>query len=413
MPSATQQPGAAVHEDTFDEITRAMTTPEFRQDPYPLYARMRRECPVHRSGQGIWYITRHADVDAALSDLRLSNDRQRMTRALAARQGDMQRLSRLTGRLGRVMTNTDPPDHTRLRKLVNKAFTARQVQLLRPRIQAITDELLDAVVASGSTMELVAALASPLPITVICELFGVPHSDREHVTVLFRRLSDPAAEPGLDPLELVDQFEDYLAGLIRRRRTEPGDDIISALVAVQERGDQLTDDELLSTCFMLLTAGDQTTTNLIANGTHTLLRHPAQLRRLRQDHTLIRSAIDELVRYDTPSQVIIRVVAETTQIGGHSLDVDDLVYLVLAATNRDPARFPDPDRLDLSRRGNRHLSFGSGPHFCLGAPLARLQGEIAIGTLVRRLPTLRLTSEAVQWRPNWMQRGPVSLFLSY
>ncbi|MGH3928170.1 MAG: cytochrome P450, partial [Pseudonocardiaceae bacterium] len=200
---------------------------------------------------------------------------------------------------------------------------------------------------------------------------------------------------------------------ISRRRVEPGDDIISALIAVQERGDQLTDDELLSTCFMLLTAGDQTTTNVIGNGTLALLRHPDQLGRLQQDPTLVRPAIDELVRYDTPSQIIIRVVAETTQIGGQTLNDGDLVYLVLAATNRDPARFPDPDQLDLSRPDNRHLSFGDGPHFCLGAPLARLQGEIAIGTLVRRLPALRLANEAVPWRPNPMQRGLSGLSLSY
>ncbi|PZS15294.1 MAG: cytochrome P450 [Pseudonocardiales bacterium] len=418
MSSATELPEALDNDNDVDsgvdEIIRALSTPEYRQDPYPLYARMRREHPVYRSSQGTWYLTRHADVDAALHDLRLSNDRERMTRALAARQGDQQRLSRLTQRLGRVMTNTDPPDHARLRKLVNKAFTPRRVQGLRPRIQAIVDELLDAAIAAGPTTDLIAALASPLPATVICELFGIPQHDRERVIAWFDQLAGSMTGDGFERVELmVEQFENYLADLIRRRRADPADDLISALVAAQERGDQLSDDELLSTCFVLLTAGDQTTTSLIGNGTLALLRHPDQLRRLQQDPTLIGLAIDELVRYDTPSQVFIRVVAEAIEIGGHALAEGDLVYLVLAATNRDPDRFADPDQLDLGRTDNRHLSFGNGPHFCLGATLARLQGEVAIGTLVRRLPTLRLDTPTVQWRPNPMQRGPACLPLAY
>lgn len=418
MSSTTELPEALDNDNDVDsgvdEIIRALSTPEYRQDPYPLYARMRREHPVYRSSQGTWYLTRHADVDAALHDLRLSNDRERMTRALAARQGDQQRLSRLTQRLGRVMTNTDPPDHARLRKLVNKAFTPRRVQGLRPRIQAIVDELLDAAIAAGPTTDLIAALASPLPATVICELFGIPQHDRERVIAWFDQLAGSMTGDGFERVELmVEQFENYLADLIRRRRADPADDLISALVAAQERGDQLSDDELLSTCFVLLTAGDQTTTSLIGNGTLALLRHPDQLRRLQQDPTLIGLAIDELVRYDTPSQVFIRVVAEAIEIGGHALAEGDLVYLVLAATNRDPDRFADPDQLDLGRADNRHLSFGNGPHFCLGATLARLQGEVAIGTLVRRLPTLRLDAPTVQWRPNPMQRGPACLPLAY
>ncbi|MGH2771403.1 MAG: cytochrome P450 [Actinomycetota bacterium] len=415
MSGATRESEAVERDGRFDEITQAMATPGFRQNPYPLYARMRRERPVYRSAQGIWYLTRYAEVEAALGDLRLSNDRERMTRALAARHEAMQRLSRLTRRLGRVMTNTDPPDHARLRKLVNKAFTARRVQGFRPRIQAIVDELLDAAVAPGPTMDLIATLASPLHATVICELFGIPHSDRECFRAWSDQLLDPLTTPeGFERVELtVEQFEDYLVGLIRRRRAEPADDILSALVAVAERGDQLTDEELVSTCFVLLTAGGETTTNLIGNGTLALLRHPDQLRRLQQDPTLIRSAVEELVRYDTPTQITIRVVAGAVEIGGQTLDEGDLVYLVLAATNRDPDRFADPDQLDLGRCDNRHLSFGNGPHFCLGAPLARLEGEVAIGTLVRRLPALRLGAGTLKWQPNPMLRGLACLPLAY
>lgn len=206
---------------------------------------------------------------------------------------------------------------------------------------------------------------------MICELFGIPQHDTERVIAWFGQLVGSMTGEGFERAELmVEQFENYLADLIRRRRADPADDLISALVAAQERGDQLSDDELLSTCFVLLTAGDQTTTNLIGNGTLALLRHPDQLRRLQQDSTLICSAVEELVRYDTPTQIIIRVVAEAVKIGGQTLAEGDLVYLVLAATNRDPDRFADPDQLDLGRTDNRHLGFGNGPHFCLGAPLA-------------------------------------------
>jgi cytochrome P450 len=261
-------------------------------------------------------------------------------------------------------------------------------------------------------MDLIAALASPLPTTVICELFGIPHHDRERLIAWFRQLANPTE--GIERVELmVEQFEGYLADLIRKRRGEPADDIISALIMAQERGEALSDDELLSTCFMLVTAGDETVTNLIGNSTLALLRHPDQLRRLRQNPALIRPAVQELVRYDIPSQMIIRVVAEKMEIGGQTLDEGDLVYLVLAATNRDPDRFDNPDQLDLGRCDNRYLSFGNGPRFCLGAPLARLQGEIAISTLVRRLPTLRLNTPTVHWRPSPMQRGPLCLPLAY
>ncbi|MBV8543042.1 MAG: cytochrome P450 [Pseudonocardiales bacterium] len=415
MSSGTELPEAVENNDGgFDEVILALATPECRQDPYRLYARMRREDPVYRSSQGIWYLTRYADVEAALRDLRLSNDGERMTRALAARQGAPQRFSRLTRRLGRVMTTTDPPDHARLRRLVSKAFTARRVQGLRPRLQAIVDGLLDAAVAAGSTMDLIAALASPLPGTVICELFGIPRGDTERVRAWFHQLRAPNTVQGVERIELmVEQFEGYLTDLIRRRRARPADDILSALVTVAERDDQLTDEELLSTCLMLVTAGDQATTDLIGNGTLALLRHPDQLRRLQRDPTLIRSAVDELVRYDSPSQIIIRVVAEAVEIGGRTLAEGELVHLVLAATNRDPERFPDPDQLDLGRPDNRHLSFGNGPHFCLGAPLARLAGEVAIGTLIRRLPGLRLSTETVQWKPNPMLRGPACLPVAY
>jgi cytochrome P450 len=401
------------HDDGRDEITRAMAMPEFRHDPYPLYARMRRGHPVYRSPDGIWYLTRYADVEAALQNRRLSNDRERLAATLAGRQEDMRHLSRLMRRLGRVMTNTDPPAHTRLRKLANKALTARHVQNLRARIQAIVDELIDDAIAAGSTMDLVTALASPLPVAVILDLFGIPPSDREQVKDWLRQVTNLAQ--GVERVEMaIEQLYAYLVGQIQQRRAKPADDVVGALVAGQDGDDPLTDEELLATCFVMLTGGVETTANLIGNATLALLRHPDQMRRLQEEPTLIRTAVEELVRYDTPTQIIIRVVAETLAIGERTLVEGDLVYLVLAATNHDPDHFVDPDRLDLGRSNNHHLSFGiGGPHFCLGAPLARLQGEIAIGTLLRRLPTLRLDAGGMEWQLNPMLRGPARLLLAY
>ncbi|WP_037906288.1 cytochrome P450 [Actinacidiphila yeochonensis] len=395
------------------DLAAALHLPEARRDPYPLYARMRRESPVHRSDQGIWYLTRYADVEAALGDMRLSNDRDRMTRAYGALGGDLKAFSRITDRLGRVMTNTDPPDHARLRKLANRAFTARRVEALRDGIQRIVDRLVDEAVAAGPAMDLLEAVASPLPMSVVCELFGIPEGDRPQVKGWFRRFGRLSEDIGKSEAA-IEQYEEYLSGLIRQRRREPGDDLISALVATQAQDDRLTDSELLSTCFVLITAGDETTTHLIGNGMLALLRHPDQLARLRADPGLIRGAVEELARYDTVTQAIVRVVAEDVEIGGRTLREGELAYLFLAATNRDPERFEDPDRLDLSRPGNRHLSFGNGPHFCLGGPLAKLQAEVAVGTLVRRLPDLRLADEtALEWRPNPLQRRLSALPLTY
>ncbi|USQ86894.1 cytochrome P450 [Streptomyces phaeoluteigriseus] len=397
-----------------DGFAAEMLSDAFRLDPYPTYARMRAECPVYRAPHGVWYVTRHADVEQALGDPRLSNDRDRMTGALVARDGRMRELSRLTSRLGRVMSNTDPPDHARLRSLVNKAFTARRIEELRARVQTVVTRLVDAAVAAGQPTDLLTAVASPLPHTVVCELFAIPEADRDHVKEWFRGLGR-ISEDIERAVQVVDAFEEYLTGLVHERRATPGDDLISALVTAQARGDRLTDHELLSTCFMLITAGDETTTNLIGNGLLALLRHPDQLARLRADPALIRQAVDEAVRYDSPTQAIVRVAAEDVGIGGHTVPAGDLVYLVLASAGRDPEAHPDPDRLDLSRPPGRHLGFGHGPHFCLGASLARLEAELAIGTLVRRLPHLRLAVDPgrLDWRPNPLQRRLTALPVTY
>nr|WES10804.1 cytochrome P450 [Streptomyces sp.] len=418
MTSTTDGPAAPAAEAPPDPVLTAMADPAFLRDPYPAYTALRRDHPVHRTPHGVWYVSRHADIEAALADLRLSNDRDRMTSALFARDGGLRALSRLTERLGRVMTNTDPPDHARLRGLVNKAFTARRVEQLRDRIQQITDDLLDGMQARGRQADYIADVAERLPITVVCALFGIPDADRDRVAGWFHVLGDITGD--IDRAEAaVIAFEDYLGGLIRARRGGTGDDIISALTAAQARGDRLTDDELLSTCFMLVTAGDQTTTHLLGNGLLALLRSPRQLALLRETPDLAAAAVDELARYDTPTQAIIRVVAEDTPLAGRTLPAGDLVYLLLGSANHDETRFPDPDRLDLTRATGpgaaRPLTFGHGPHFCLGAPLARLQARIALATTLRRLPTLRLAvdEDDLAWHTNPLQRRLRTLPIRY
>jgi cytochrome P450 len=416
MPSGTQQTPVAGYDAEFDEIAQAMATPEFLQNPYALYERMRRKQPVYPGTQGVWYLTRYADVEAALRDPRLSTDGERQRRWFQqyANVEFSERLNSLGERLGRSMLNTDPPDHTRLRKLVNKAFTPRRVETLRPRIEAIVAGLLDAVIASGPSFDLIAALAYPLPITIVCELLGVPAADRDRIRQWSRAMVDQRiTQPTPANLERMEQamgeFADYLDDLIRRRRAVPGNDLLSGLLAAEERGDQLTNDELLSTCFLLLIAGHETTINLIGNGMLALLRHPDQLHRLQEQPVLICSAVEELLRYDSPVQMTLRIASGAVELGGVALDEGEGLWAMIGAANRDPERFADPDRLDVARPDPRHLSFGGGPHFCLGAPLARLEGQIVIGMLVQRFPTLRLTTDMVQWRPNPGLRGLESL----
>jgi cytochrome P450 len=400
----------------FDEVFQQLQTPQFRHDPYLLYARMRRETPVYRSSQGVWYLTRYVDVDAVMFNPALSSDRERMIRAMQAEGAAAARVGRLLVRQGgQTMLTADPPDHIRLRKLAVMAFTARRVRGLRPRIEAIADELLDAAVAAGSTMDLIAALAFPLPITVISELLGVPHADRGRIRAWSRQLFDSLVTPeGIELTEQASQALDaYMRDLIRRRRGEPGDDLLSGLVTAQEGNDRLSEDELTATCVLLLLAGHETTVNLIGNGMLALLHHPDERRRLRDDPSLVRSAVEELLRYDSPVQAVQRVVVGQVNIDGVRLGDGERVFAMLGAANRDPDRFVDPDRLDVGRADNRHLSFGNGPHFCLGAPLARLEGQIAISALVRRLPRLRLDTDVIQWRPNPLLRGLATLPIAY
>jgi cytochrome P450 len=395
---------------------RQLFGPALLADPYPSYARLRRTDPVHwAEGPGAWVLTRYADVVSVLRSPHASAERTEM----AGRRVPAEFQEVFTARKD-AMLNADPPRHTRLRLLVNKAFTPGAVAALAPFIQRFVDGVLDAVGPRGR-MDVIRDLAYPLPATVIAEMLGVPHADRDR----FKQWSDDTAAlagnlPGNlseDVLrraaEGMGELRVYFAGIVARRRVEPRDDLISALVKAQQEGDRLNEAELLANAVLLLNAGHETTTNLIGNGALALLRHPDQLRRLREDPALIPTAVEELLRYDSPVQFTSRVLKADLTLGGKQLRAGQTVLLLLGAANRDPAQFPDPDRLDVGRTDNKHLAFGLGSHFCLGAPLARLEGRIAFETLLRRLPGLRLAGPAPAYRPNFNLRGLEALEVTF
>jgi cytochrome P450 len=388
--------------------------PEFIADPYPVYARLRAASPVHRSPMGLWILTRYDDVALVLRDPRFG--RKGFDELLEARFGAE------PGRAGLAasMLFQDPPDHTRLRTLVSKAFTPRAIEVLRPRIQQLVDELLDQARDVGA-MDVIADLAFPLPVVVISEMLGVPAADRDR----FRQWSLDIAR-SLDAIsfptapEVVERgnvarsaLADYFRGLIADRRRQPRADLLTGLIAAEEKGDTLSESELLATCVLLLVAGHETTVNLIGNGVLALLRHPAELHRLRQDPGLVPAAVEELLRYDSPVQRTGRIPNTDVELGGQLIPKGALVSAVVGAANRDPAHFADPDRLDVARRDNRHLAFGWGIHFCLGAPLARVEGQIAIGTLIDRLPALALTADPPAWRDSTALRGLKALPVTF
>ena len=387
--------------------------PAFVADPYPTYHRLRAEDPVHHSPLGFWVLTRYADVIAMLRDPRLI--KEPIAAFVAARFG-----MAVPPGLGLSMLDRDPPDHTRLRGLVSKAFTPRGLEGLRPHIQQIVDGLL-AKVEGRVGMDLIEEFAYPLPVRVICEMLGVPVADHER----FKQWGLDIAR-GLDAIMLPPESEvakrsmagrhalsGYFRQLIAERRAAPREDMLSALIAAEEAGDRLNEEELLATCVLLLVAGHETTVNLIGNGTLALLRHPDQLRKLRDNPGLIGTAVEELLRYDGPVQRTARIPSEDVTIGGQTIGKGEMVMPFLGAADRDPAQFPDPDRLDITRADNRHIAFGMGIHFCLGAPLARMEGQIALNTLVQRHPKLALATDRPEFRQSLTLRGLSTLPVSF
>ena len=390
--------------------------PTYKANPYPIYAELRSEAPVYRAtlpdGRGVWLVTRYEDVVAVLKDERFVKDwRKAMTPEQLAQIPPIPEAMRL---LSENMLDKDPPDHERLRRLVSKAFTPRLIEHVRPRVQEIADALLDAV-EEGGEMDLIDDYAFPLPIIVIAELLGVPAEDRNK----FREWSN-AAVSGDTTQEYVEKvllphmeaFVGYLRAMFEEKRKNPKEDLISALVRAEEAGDKLSEDELLAMVFLLLIAGHETTVNLIGNGTLALLQNPGELQKLKSDPALIKPAVEELLRYDGPVETSTeRFAREDVRIGDTVIPKGEMVMVVIAAADHDPERFPKPDELDITRPDNKHLAFGKGIHHCLGAPLARMEGQIALGTLLRRMPNLRLkgSPESLTWRPGLVLRSPRSL----
>lgn len=382
--------------------------PEMLADPYPVYHRLRATHPVFRvPALDAWVVTSYEAVTAALRNPQFSSDRFPRVRKRLAAKG----LDELVDDRVRSMIHMDPPDHTRLRGLVNKAFTPRAVNAMEERIQRLVDELLNAV--QGRGMDMIRDLGYPLPVTVIAEMLGVPTEDRD----LFKRWSDEisivlggdvTALPAADLRRVAkarEELADYFRAIVARRRREPGDDLLTALVQAEEGGGRLSEDELYSTAVLLLIAGNETTTNLVGNGLLALLRHPDQMWRVWNDPALVPSAVEEMLRYDSPVQLTTRLAKVDLEVHGTKIRQGEWVYLVLGAANRDPAQFPEPDRFDVSRADNKHLAFGAGPHFCLGAPLARLEAQVTLRTLRRRYPGLRLGTEKPEYRNNFNLRG--------
>lgn len=393
--------------------------PAFVADPYPIWDRIRADDPVHWSDKHrSWFLTRHADVEAFFHDPALTADKGQAAKGGGA---SAQRSFRSIG--------SDPPEHTAVRQLAQRCFTARETDALKPRIEAMVDRLLDQISSTFSrsgaydapdrekvgegegTFDLIRDFAYPLPITVIAELFGVPEADRPRFSAWSRQMA-----------EGMDHFYSgmgsgwagmgaYIAGLIEERQRQPGDDLISRMLEA-EGDDALTATEVTSLCTLLVFAGHETTTNLIANGLLALLRAPDQLGALRTaDAAGLRTAVEELLRYDSPAQLINRAVRSDTVIGGSTLRAGDSVVAALGAANRDPARFTEPHLLDIARHPNPHLAFGQGVHFCLGAALSRREAQLALPALVDRFPDLRLAGDPV-WRPTAVLRGLESLALA-
>ena len=385
--------------------------PEAHADPYPQYARLREHAPMLRGPLGYWVLSRYADIAAVLRDPRFGVGIDEASLMLAMTQ-DGPGVATMR-ELSRWMLFRDPPDHTRLRRLVSKAFTPRALEAVRPRVVEIVNHLLDNF-AGRDEVDLIADLALPLPVTVISELLGLPIEDQAQA----REWAEAIAQ-ALDPIVTEDQalradravteLAAYIGGVVAERRRHPGSDLLSRLIGAEDEGGHLSEAELISTVALLFGAGHETTRNLIGNGMLALLRHPGELQRLRDDPSLIRSAIEELLRYDSPVQISGRGARADAVIGGERIAAGEPMMLLVGAANRDPAQFPDPDRLDVGRPDVKMLSFGGGIHFCLGAMLARTEAQIAIGSLLARVPGLELATDDLEWRPHITLRGLSSL----
>jgi cytochrome P450 len=386
--------------------------PHMIADPYPTYARMLQADPLGIEENTLWVFSRYADVQRVLRDPRFGRESFGAAVDRTFGQGPV------TQSFNRWILFMNPPDHTRIRSLVSKAFTPRATERLRASIQHTVDTLIDSMQAKGS-FDVIAELAYPLPVIVICELLGIPEEDRDRFHDWSAALAEALDAFSLNRPDIVERanagalgLTTYFRELVAKRRRDPREDLLSAMIAAEEQGDRLTEDELLATSVLLFFAGHETTVNLIGSGMRQLLLHPDQLEKLRANPSLIQTAVEELLRFDGPVQRTGRTVSADVELGGVTLHRGDRVVGFIAAANRDPAQFPEPDRLDITRTDNQHLAFGAGIHYCVGAALARTEAQIAINTLLRRFPTLALTEDAPTWRETAIIRGMTALPLS-
>lgn len=390
----------------------------FVDDPYPVYRELRETDPVHWSDEwGVWVLTTYEDTSAVLRDPHRFSSVGRFSALLDQLPPEVQpEVEPLRRHYSGGLIQSDPPDHTRLRALVRQVFTPRSIEQFRGRVQTVVDGLIDRF-QDEHRFDIVMDLAYPLPVVVVSEILGAPSNDLQQV---FRWTADIGGlqatggameDKARRAATSIVEIEEYFGRIIAQRRSRPASDLISELIAAQEDGDRLSDAELISMCVTLLLAGHETTKNLVSNGILTLLRHPDQLAALRDDPGLSATAIEECLRFESPIQRGWRRVAVDTELRGNRLLPGQLVYYMFGAANRDPAQFPDPDRFDIRRPDNRHLAFGYGIHYCIGAPLARLEGSIAIDTVLRRLGNLELLEEQIEWGESVHVRCPKHLFV--
>jgi cytochrome P450 len=407
-----------------------ISSPDFRERAFQRYDEIRAKCPVSRAfitssdntadqdtlfNRPLWIVTDYEEGSRALLSRAITVD---MTSVLTPEQlAELPETPEVFKPLQKNILTVDPPEHTRLRKLVQPSFTASAIEKLRPRIQQITDELLDAAEAAAAArgerspdrqMELISQFSYPLPVTVICEMLGIPPEDREQTRIWSEQLLKPQTPEGMEELgKNLGAFIDYLRNLFAQKRETPGDDLISQLLQVEVDGDRLTEDEILAMVFILFVAGHITTVNLIANGVFALLTHPEETEKLRADLNLVPNAVEEILRYYGPAETTTaRFVAEDVELGGQQLVKGEPLLVVLAAADHDPARFSNPETFDITRTdANRHIAFGKGVHACLGAPLARLEAQVAMETLFRRYPNLRLAvpADEITWTPSFLR----------
>jgi pimeloyl-[acyl-carrier protein] synthase len=387
---------------SFDE---ALVSGQFLADPYPILLRLRQEDPVHWSEAiGGWVLTRYDDIVATFKDTTHYSNEGRLARAVEHLPSESRAKFKAFEEHYRTrgLLHSDPPDHTRLRALVTKAFTPRVVEAMQPRIRDVANELLDSVQSHGQ-MDVIGDLAVMLPITVVAEIMGMPASDKmlakgwADALLAFQGVNNPSEEILRLSQETLIEIRAYLAELVRRKRREPGTDLVSQMVAAESEGDKLSESELINTCITLLVAGHETSTSLIGNGIFTLLHNQEQWRLLQNDISLLSSAIEEILRYESPVSRQPRLMKADAELEAKTLRRGEMVFQMLNAANRDPAHFSEPDRFDIRRQKNRHIAFGFGIHFCVGALLARTEANIVFRLILERFPKIRLLDAAPDW----------------